>query len=59
MLDHVDWNATVHDFIQNNDWNIPKLSSVTDKDIGNKILAIPLPIHDQDDELIWGPAANG
>jgi hypothetical protein len=28
------------------------LSSVTDKDIGNNILAIPLPIHDQDDELI-------
>lgn len=48
----IDWNATVHDFILSNEWDIPKLSSVIDNDTVNKILAIPLPIHDQNDELI-------
>ena len=33
--------------------------SVIDNDTMNKILAIPLPIHNQNDELIWGPTANG
>ena len=30
-----------------------------DLDIVNKILAIPLPIHDQEDDMIWGPTSNG
>lgn len=37
---------------------LAKLSFVIDKDTMNKILAILLPVYDQNDELIWGPAAN-
>lgn len=43
----------------NNEWNVPKLSSVIHMDTVNKILAISLPLYDQNDELFWGPAANG
>lgn len=28
-------------------------------DTVNKILAIPLPLYNQNDELFWGPAADG
>lgn len=49
---NLDWNISVYDFIQNNGWNLPKLSSVIDNDTVKKIMAIPLPIHDQEDELV-------
>ena len=57
--DNIDWNSTVSDFIQNNEWTITKLASVIDNDTVRKFLAIPIPIHDRDDELIWGPSING
>ena len=35
--DNIDWNSTISDFIQNNEWNITKLASVIDNDTVRKL----------------------
>ncbi|CAL8169060.1 unnamed protein product [Prunus armeniaca] len=49
----------VSDFIINNSWDKRKLSQVTDDDLTEKILSIPLPRTNLQDKLIWVPNPNG
>ncbi|KAL6214156.1 hypothetical protein ACLB2K_013594 [Fragaria x ananassa] len=55
----INWNDSVADFMTNKCWNKQKLLQVLDHSIVNQILGIPIPVCDQEDELIWGPSCNG
>ena len=55
-----DSNIKVSAFIENNSWNIPKLSQqIRDQDIVRRITGIPLPISHIKDSFHWGLSSTG
>lgn len=54
----INWDANVSDFIAGNSWDKEKLLQVLDWEIVKQIMGIPIPINNQNDRCVWGPAAN-
>lgn len=61
IQDHhlIDWNFKVSNVMLNKNWNVDLLNQLLLVDGVDKILAIPIPINDVEDKLIWGPTSNG
>ncbi|KAI5323746.1 hypothetical protein L3X38_032818 [Prunus dulcis] len=59
LRNNINLNAKVANIIQNQVWQRDKLLQEVDEDILERILAIPLPLSPQLDELIWRPSPNG
>lgn len=55
----IDSNDLVSDYLSNNVWNSEKLLQFLPPQVVYKITSIPLPLHNVEDEFIWGPAGNG
>ena len=60
VQDLTDSNIKVSAFIENNCWNIPKLSQqIRDQAIIRRITGIPLPISQIKDSFHWGLSSTG
>ena len=55
----IDRNLKVSDVIVDKNWNVGILNPLLPIDVVQKILAIPLPIYEVADKLVWGPNPNG
>ncbi|KAL6227690.1 hypothetical protein ACLB2K_001647 [Fragaria x ananassa] len=54
----INWDANVSNFIAGNSWDKEKLLQILDWEIVKQIMGIPIPINNQNDRCVWGPAAN-
>lgn len=59
VRDSLNLNLKVCDVILDKTWIKGLILQLVPSDVADKILAIPLPLNDMDDDFIWEPFPNG